>query len=91
MSMNYHHQLQLLVDILKNQQSEQYGTHDEYAQIQELVHSLVQNPSVAENTKSALRNLENFALQHDQDGQKSNFSYKEIESYVNEFEPYSTF
>ncbi|MCD8509975.1 MAG: YtzH-like family protein [Bacillus sp. (in: Bacteria)] len=91
MSMSYHHQLQLLVDILRNQQTEHYGTHNEYEQIQLLVQDLIQNPSVPEETKSALRNLDNFVIQHDREGEKSNFSFDEMESYVNEFEKHTTF
>ncbi|MBU9721072.1 MULTISPECIES: YtzH-like family protein [Bacillaceae] len=80
--MNYHHQLELLVDILENQTDENYGTHDEYEQVERLVNSLLQNNAVPQDIKSALMDVGQFASQHDHEGQRGNFSKQELNQYV---------
>ncbi|MDG5787731.1 YtzH-like family protein [Evansella sp. AB-P1] len=86
--MNYHHQLQLLADILRNQQDENYGTHVEYEQIERLTSSLLQNDSVPDNIKSTLMGIEQFAYQHDKDGQHGQFNASELQQFVQQIEQF---
>ncbi|MBU9713737.1 YtzH-like family protein [Evansella tamaricis] len=84
--MNYHHQLELLIDILKNQEDENYGTHDEYEQISSLISSLLQDPNVPHQIKSTIMGIEQYAYQHDKDGQRGNVSSSEIEQWVQQIQ-----
>ena len=58
--MNYQNQLTLISDILKNQQAEQSGTQDEFAQIQRLAQSLQQDTNIDSNTLQVLSNIQNY-------------------------------
>ncbi|UTR11437.1 YtzH-like family protein [Evansella sp. LMS18] len=86
MTMNYHHQLQLLSDILMNQHDEHYGTHDEYQQVERLANALLQNPSVNGELRETLNTIRNFAAEHDIDGQQGNFIPSELSSWVNQIQ-----
>ncbi|MGO4890074.1 YtzH-like family protein [Anaerobacillus sp. MEB173] len=61
--MDYQHQLSLLIDILKNQKYEHYGTSDEYNQIQRLTESLINNESIDPNLKQTLMSIEQYSNQ----------------------------
>nr|WP_245746242.1 YtzH-like family protein [Evansella caseinilytica] len=82
--MNYHHQLQLLLDILQNQQTESYGTHDEFAQIERLASDLLHNQAVPQEIKNTLNGVEQYAYHHDRDGLKSQLSIPEIQQWVDQ-------
>ncbi|ADU31538.1 YtzH-like family protein [Evansella cellulosilytica] len=86
MTMNYHHQLQLLTDILKNQQDENYGTHDEYEQVEHLISNLLENNDVPDSIKSALMNVEQFAYAHNKDGNQGNFSPDELQKWITDIQ-----
>ncbi|MCE7791436.1 YtzH-like family protein [Salipaludibacillus sp. CUR1] len=82
MSISYHHQLELLKDILENQQSEHYGSHDEFHQLQSLVNSLMQNGAISAELKELLLSVEQYAYQHDKEGQHSTVSSAELNSWI---------
>ncbi|UCZ52331.1 YtzH-like family protein [Bacillus shivajii] len=82
MAMNYHHQLQLLVDILQNQQDEHYGTHGEYIQVESLANSLIDNHSVPNEVKSLVSNIRQYAKQHDIQEQHANVDISALQQYV---------
>ncbi|MFA9559078.1 YtzH-like family protein [Evansella sp. AB-rgal1] len=84
--MNYHHQLQLLVDILHNQQDENYGSHDEFEQMEHLISNMLENNEVPDEVKAALMSLEQFSYQHDKEGMQSNFTSTEIQQYLRKLE-----
>ena len=84
--MNYHHQLQLLKDILMNQHDTHYGTHDEYQQVERLAASLLQNPEVSQELKEVLMNVEEFSYEHDKDGRQAQFTPAELSSWVQQIQ-----
>ncbi|WP_416151539.1 YtzH-like family protein [Salipaludibacillus sp. HK11] len=86
MSINYHHQLEVLNDILENQLTEHYGSHDEYHQLQSLVQSLGQNPDVPEDFKQTLAAIEQYASQHDQEGNHSTQSSSELTQWIQQID-----
>ncbi|WP_096189783.1 YtzH-like family protein [Evansella halocellulosilytica] len=86
MAMNYHHQLQLLVDILQNQQDENYGTHDEYEQVERLANSLIENHTVPEDIKSIAANIQHYAHHHDIPNEHNSVNIQELQKYVHEIQ-----
>ncbi|WP_096436213.1 YtzH-like family protein [Alteribacter populi] len=82
MSMNYHHQLQLLVDILKNQDTEHFGSKDEYAQLERLARSLLKNTEVQEEVKTLLTTIEQYSHEHQADGTFNALNSEEIQQWV---------
>lgn len=58
--MNYQDQLTLLLDILKNQREENYGTEDEYAQIQRLAETLQANGNLDDNLLQTLASISDY-------------------------------
>ncbi|OIJ18201.1 hypothetical protein BKP45_11490 [Anaerobacillus alkalidiazotrophicus] len=63
--MNYQDQLTLLTDILKNQQAQQYGTEDEFNQIQRLAQSLQGQEQLNETMQQTLTNITNYCSTRD--------------------------
>lgn len=63
--MNYQDQLTLLSDILKNQQAHNFGTDDEFSQIQRLTESLQTNELLDENMQQMLSTITNYCLHKD--------------------------
>ncbi|PYZ93800.1 hypothetical protein CR194_11680 [Salipaludibacillus keqinensis] len=82
MSIDYHHQLELLNDILENQLDEHYGSHDEFHQLQSLIQSLTQNPDVPLELKQTLAAIEQYAYQHDQEGQHAISPSPELSQWI---------
>ncbi|PYZ97153.1 hypothetical protein CR205_00690 [Alteribacter lacisalsi] len=68
MPMTYHHQLQLLVDILKNQDTEHFGSRDEYAQVERLAVSLLNNQEVQEDLRELLTAIQQYSHNHQTEG-----------------------
>lgn len=73
MPMDYHHQLGLLSDILKNQKSEHFGTNDEYEQMKRLSYQLLQNENIDPTLKQALVNIEEYSNQKQSTNDESIF------------------
>ncbi|WP_280769966.1 YtzH-like family protein [Salipaludibacillus daqingensis] len=86
MSINYHHQLELLNDILENQLDEKYGSHDEFHQLQSTIQSLWQNPEIPEDFKQTLSAIEHYATQHDQEGQRATLPSSELLQWIQEID-----
>ncbi|RNA70397.1 YtzH-like family protein [Alteribacter keqinensis] len=82
MPMNYHHQLQLLIDILKNQDNEHYGSRDEYAQIERLAKSLLKNKEIQEEIRDLLMNIEQYSSRHQTTGQLEALNSEEIQQWI---------
>ncbi len=82
MAINYYHQLTLLKDILANQLTEDYGSHDEFHQLQSLVQSLVQNNATPEDLKQTLLSIEQYAYQHDKEGAHSHLGKVDLDSWI---------
>ncbi|WP_035186554.1 YtzH-like family protein [Alteribacter aurantiacus] len=82
MPMNYHHQLQLLVDILKNQDTEHFGSRDEYAQIERLAKSLLKNKEVQHEVRDMLATIEKYSTDHQTSGQLESLNGEEIQQWI---------
>lgn len=63
MPMDYHHQLSLLSDILKNQKDEHFGTNDEYYQMNRLASQLINNENIDPLLKQTLISIEKYSSQ----------------------------
>ncbi|MBB5172795.1 YtzH-like family protein [Texcoconibacillus texcoconensis] len=81
MPMNEHHQLQLLMDILTNQQQEHFGTHDELVQMEQLASSLLKKDTVDDELKPVLMAIEQYCHQHLQTGEQQLHSTEEISQW----------
>lgn len=82
MSISYHHQLKVLVEILEKQVDEDYGSHDEFHQLQSLIHSLGENSDIPDNLKQTLSAIEQYASQHDEEGQHETLSSSELMQWI---------
>lgn len=71
--MNYQDQLTLLSDILKNQQAQNFGTEDEFSQIQRLVKSLQINGQLDENMQQMLSHITYYSQHKDDTGNEAPF------------------
>jgi hypothetical protein len=58
--MDYHDQLTLIADILKNQQQLGYGTTDEFSQIQRLTQVLKEQGHVDETMQQTLASIADY-------------------------------
>ncbi|MBU8905252.1 YtzH-like family protein [Desertibacillus haloalkaliphilus] len=85
MPMNYHHQLGLLSDILKNQASEQYMTTDEYNQVQRLTSSLLNNANIDPNVQQTLAGIQQATQTQ---GGTSYFAQQDVEQWINTINQY---
>ncbi|TMW71772.1 YtzH-like family protein [Alteribacter natronophilus] len=82
MPMTYHHQLQLLVDILKNQDTEHFGSRDEYAQVERLAASLLNNYEVQEDLRELLTAIQHYSHQHQADGIMEVLENEDLQQWV---------
>ncbi len=82
MAIDYEHQIELLKDILQNQISEHDGSHEEFHQLQSLVQSLVQNRETPAALKDTLLAIEQYAYQHDKEGQHAHIYTGEVAQWI---------
>jgi len=90
MSINYHHQLELLNEILANQLNEDYGNHNEFHQLQSLIHSLGQNPDIPDTFKQTLSAIEQYATNHDHEGQYATLSSPKLMEWIEQIDQANT-